>query len=97
MVIGCMLSRPSRLDDERCWTSDSCDNCTISFENTRSRVQSMATRSFFFGPDNRIALNNSSITQRHTVHRSLTHFRVYVILDPSFCQFLLRIGSELFT
>src|SRR5512142_1127328 len=62
MVIGCMLSRPSRLDDERCWTLDSCENCTISFENTRSKVQSMATRSFF---SNRGNLLRYTVRQIH--------------------------------
>jgi hypothetical protein len=44
---GCALSRKPWPEYERYWALDSCENCTMSLENTRSSVQFMATRSFF--------------------------------------------------
>src|SRR5215472_13569412 len=50
---GCLLSRDPLegttpcLVYERYWLRASWENCTISLENSRSRVQSRATRSFF--------------------------------------------------
>jgi hypothetical protein len=63
---GCPLSRSAWLGYERYWALDSCENCTISFENTRSRVQSMATRSFF---SNRGNLLRYTVRQIHQARK----------------------------